>query len=233
MRRIFAACGLAHLLVGGVAAPAAAQWGAEPEGVEIDVADLMRDELEWRCDRGCNVENTNALRLEALARTDQIDRISTDGEVIYVHAAEGHEKLTFTYRAFDRALGASAPVRVTLWLGYRAPARDQLVAVNGTEDGSADADCTIDRGGTGDVIDLVRTPCPKDGHLFLREVDGTLIVLFQPDGDFTGATYFRYASADRTGSAYQPAAAAAMIPSLADENLSEGIVREQELASPS
>ena len=63
--------------------------------------------------------------------------------------------------------------------------------------------------------------------------DHQVELFFQPDADFTGATYFRYASADQAGSAYQPAALAGAVPSPADDDRAEGIVREQSLASPS
>jgi hypothetical protein len=235
MRQILATFGLACLLIAGVAAPAVAQLALAPvePPVGTDVLDLVRDDLGWQCDPACDVETINALRLEVLARSDDIGRIAQEGALIYIKADDGHEQLTFTYRVVDRASAVSAPVPVNVWLGYRPAPRDELTPAAGAEGDAAAAGRPVDQDGKIDIIDLVRVHCPKNGRLFLTEINGRLKVFFQPDADFTGARYFRYASAGQAGSAYQPAALAGAVPSPADDDLAEGIVREQALASPS
>jgi hypothetical protein len=229
MRQILAAFGLACLLMAGGATPAVPQLALAP--LEPGILDLVADDLAWQCDQGCDVEKTNSLRLEVLARSNDIDEIVQQGDVIYVHAHQPLEQSTLAYRVFDRATGVSASAPVNLWFGYRVSAQE-LMAVNGSE-GEADADQSVEPDGQGDVIDLVQIQCPKDGHLFLQEVDGMLMVSFQPDGNFTGATYFRYASAGQTDPQSQPAIAAGAIVSPADDNLAEGMDSEEPLASPS
>jgi hypothetical protein len=234
MRQILATLGLACLLIAGVAAPAVAQLALAPlePPVGVDALDLVRDDLGWQCDPACDVETINGLRLEVLARNDD-GRIADEGEVIYINAADRHEQLTFTYRVADRASGVSAPVQVNLWIGYRATTPDELAAVDGAEGDPDAAGRPVDQVDKDDILELVGIQCPKNGHLFLTEVNGRLKVFFQPDEDFTGATYFRYASAGQAGSAYQPAALAGAVPSPADDDRAEGMVREQALASPS
>jgi hypothetical protein len=235
MRQILATFGLACPLIAGVATPAVAQLVLAPlePPVGVDALALVRDDLGWQCDPACDVEAINGLRLEVLARNDEVGRIADEGEVIYINAADRHEQLTFTYRVVDRASGVSAPVQVNLWIGYRATAPDELAAVDGAAGGPDAAGRPVDQVDKGDIIELVGIQCPKHGHLFLTEVNGRLKVFFQPDTDFTGATYFRYASAGQAGSVYQPAALAGAVPSPADDDRAEGMVREQSLASPS
>jgi hypothetical protein len=233
LRQIRAALGLACLLIAGLVAPAVAQVTLVPLEAPggVDVVDLVGDDLGWQCDRACDVEKMDARRLEILARSDDIGPIVAEGGIIYVDADAGHEQVILAYRAVDRASGVSAPVQVNLWFGYRAPTRGKLRPLDGARSDSDAAEHSTDPD-EGDIIDLVGTQCPKEGYLFLTQINGRLQVFFQPDADFPGAGYFRYASAHQTGSAYQPAAAAMAVPSFADD-LAEGMVSEEDPASPS
>ena len=89
-----------------------------------------------------------------------------------------------------------------------------------------------DRDRDGDLLDLVRVWCPKDGRVFMREVDGELKVFFQPDAGFTGVAYFKYTIADLSDPE-DVLVAGPGAPSPERMSFAEGIVRVRVLASPS
>ncbi len=203
--------------------------------VKIKVKDLLENDLGWQCDHPCKLEKTNKLDLRAFAGDDNIKRIVQKGQFIYVQAEERRKKTTFTYQVFDKDAKASAEVRVNVWFGNRQPAtrRDKLAA-------DADAETVFDvadllgndRDRDGDLLDLVRVWCPKDGRVFMRDVAGEVKVFFQPDEGFTGVTYFKYTIADLSDPEHVLVAGPGTL-ALERKTFAEGIVRVRVLASPS
>jgi hypothetical protein len=203
--------------------------------IKIDVKDLLENDLGWQCEHPCKLEKTNRLDLRAFAGDDNIERIVQRGKFIYVEADERRKRTTFTYQVFDKDTKASADVRVNVWFGNREPktTRDKLAAFANTEAAFEVADLLgNDRDRDGDLLDLVRVWCPKDGRVFMREVDGELKVFFQPDEGFTGVAYFKYAIADLSDPE-DALVAGPGAPSPERMTFAEGIVRVRVLASPS
>ena len=205
------------------------------ERVRIRIEDLLRNDLGWQCDWPCKPSKSNKLKLTALAKSDNIKSIVHQGKFLYVEADEERKKSTFTYQVLDRKSGATADVQVNIWFGNRAPKakKDKLVAFANIENVFDAADLLRnDRDHDGDLLDLVRVWCPKDGRVFLREVDGQLKVFFQPDENFTGVTYFKYTIADLSDPE-DILVAGPGAPSPERKSFAEGIVRLRVLASPS
>jgi hypothetical protein len=203
--------------------------------VKIDVKDLLENDLGWQCEHPCKLEKTNRLDLRAFAGDDNIKRIVRKGRFLYVEADERRRKTTFTYQVFDKDTKASADVRVNVWFGNREPEtkRDKLAAFTSTETMFDVADLLgNDRDRDGDLLDLVRVWCPKDGRVFMREVDGELKIFFQPDEGFTGVAYFKYTIADLSDPE-DLLVAGPGAPSPERMTFAEGIVRVRVLASPS
>jgi Bacterial Ig domain len=208
---------------------------AGPGQVKIDIKDLLRNDLGQKCEHPCKFAKTNRLDLAAFAEDDNIKRIVQKGKFLYIEADERRKKTTFTYQVFEKGTKASAEVRVNIWFGNRQPKtkRDKLGAFAETETAFEVADLLgNDRDRDGDLLDLVRVWCPKDGKVFMREVDGELKVFFQPDEGFTGVTYFRYTIADLSDPE-DVLVAGPGAPSPERMTFAEGIVRVRVLASPS
>jgi Bacterial Ig domain len=198
--------------------------------VRIDIKDLLRNDLGWKCEGACDLNKANKLDLRDFAGEHNIKLILQKGKFIYVQADERRQKSIFTYEVFDRATRATADVRVNVWFGNRLPrARsDKLVGFANAENVFDVSDLLgNDRDRDGDLLDLVRVWCPEDGRVFMREVDGELKIFFQPDEGFTGVAYFKYTIADLS----DPDDVGD--PSRERKTFAEGIVRVRVLASPS
>ena len=199
--------------------------------VRIDVKDLLQNDLGWACDGSCNLKKTNKLDLKSFVGHHNIKLIVQKGKFIYVQAEERRKKSILTYRVRDKATGATADVRVNVWFGNRLPRtrRDKLVGFANTENVFDVSDLLgNDRDRDGDLLDLVRVWCPKDGRVFMREVDGELKIFFQPDDGFTGVAYFNYTIADLSDADDVLFAGPAERKTFA-----QGLVRVRVLASPS
>jgi hypothetical protein len=204
--------------------------------VKIDIKDLLQNDLGWQCDRSCTPKKTNKLKLTALTGNDNIERIVQKGKRLYVQSDDLQKRSTFTYRVFDRDSRASADVRVNLWFGNREPKakHDKLVGFANTENVFEVADLLgNDRDDDGDLLDLVRVWCPKDGRVFVREVDGEVKIFFQPDKNFTGVTYFNYTIADLSDPEDVLVAGPGAARAAERMTFAAGIVRVRVLASPS
>jgi hypothetical protein len=203
--------------------------------VRINVKDLLQNDLGWRCDGSCDFKKTNKLDLKAFADNHNIKLIVQRGKFIYVQAKERRKKSIFTYVVHDKATGATADVQVNVWFGNRQPRtrRDKLVGYADTEN-VFDISALLgnDRDRDGDLLDLVRVWCPKDGRVFMREVDGELKIFFQPDEGFTGVTYFKYTIADLSDPD-DVLFAGPGAPAPERKTFAQGLVRVRVLASPS
>lgn len=203
--------------------------------VRIDIKDLLENDLGWSCEGSCDFEKTNKLDLKAFAAIHNVKLIVQKGKFIYVQAKERRTKSIFTYTVHDKATGATADVQVNVWFGNRLPRtrRDKLVGYADTENVYDVSDLLgNDRDRDGDLLDLVRVWCPKDGRVFMRQVDGELKVFFQPDEGFTGVTYFKYTIADLSDPD-DVLFAGPGAPAREHKTFAEGLVRVRVLASPS
>jgi Bacterial Ig domain len=198
--------------------------------VRIDIKDLLRNDLGWKCEGACDLKKTSRLDLRDFASDHNIKLILQKGRFIYIQAEERRKKSIFTYEVFDRATGATAEVRVNVWFGNRLPqARSDKVVGFANSDNVFDVSDLLgnDRDRDGDLLDLVRVWCPENGRVFMREVDGELKIFFQPDDGFTGVAYFKYTIADLSDPDGPDAR------SRERKTFAEGIVRVRVLASPS
>ena len=199
--------------------------------VRIDVKDLLQNDLGWACDGSCDLKKTNKLDLKSFVGHHNVKLIVQKGKFIYVQAEERRKKSILTYQVRDKATGATADVRVNVWFGNRLPRtrRDKLVGFANTENVFDVSDLLgNDRDRDGDLLDLVRVWCPKDGRVFMREVDGELKIFFQPDDGFTGVAYFNYTIADLSD------ADDVLLAGPAErKTFAQGLVRVRVLASPS